>query len=217
MRNLSDLKAFYKECSVSSICILACYHRISILVEPALNFSVRPLAFLFDTFSACEVAKAVLFSIQPLTIKDASIGPRKHPLSLFPVISELAFIYSAVWPLKDSGTVHLVGCPVTIETATIAPSVETLSRNVILLEFTNIARTIKPVKLTETVLSSFDVGTFVSGFIRPCLYTVSVLLIVLPLTLINSSIKMQVPARSIGFIVTPFAYIDISIRVDQAS
>jgi len=196
---------------VSILCILACYHRISILVKPALNFSLSPLAFLFDAFSTREVTIAMLFSIQPLTIKDASIGPCQHTMSFFPVIGELACIYSTVFPLKYSGAVHLISRPVTIETAAIAPGVLALSRNIILLEFTNIARTIMPVELTKTVLSSVDVGTFIPGFIRPCLYSMSVLLIIFPLAFIDRSVKMQVLASSIGFIITPLAYVNISI------
>lgn len=111
--------------------------------------------------------------------------------------------------------VHLVCEPGTQIFTTITPSVTAVSLDIIVFEVTEVVGAVAPGELSLPLLAPFDILTLVASSIAPCFDTLTVLLIILPLALINRTVEVQIFSFPVGFVVSPFSNIDVTIGMDQ--
>lgn len=116
---------------------------------------------------------------------------------------------------EHSLAVHLVREPGTQIFTTITPSVTAVSLDIIVFEVTEVVGAVAPGELSLPLLAPFDILTLVASSIAPCFDTLTVLLIILPLALINRTVEVQIFSFPVGFVVSPFSNIDVTIGMDQ--
>jgi hypothetical protein len=104
------------------------------LSDPFGALTVNPLALSDSSIWRGVNSKTVLTTIRPGALVDSIIRPNEFTLAMLFVIEILSTIATAVLPVEDTCTVHLVHLPLTLIAAVISPSIGAVSLNHIVAE-----------------------------------------------------------------------------------
>ena len=159
----------------------------------------------------------MLPSILPGAYKLSAIDHLHNTTSMFLIIDIVALIDATIGISEHSLPMHLVSLPFTLILATISPVVQAQTLNVIVLKATYVGCLISPCELALTLFAPTNIGTFVAGPILPSFNALSLLLVVLPRSRVHLAFVVSVLSNAIGHIISPHAFIDISISMDKSA
>ena len=134
---------------------------VASFVEPFGPLPVHPLTD-FDLTSLENVLSlTMLFSIKPITLVYAPVGPVVNAISVFLIHLVLPFVPSSISPSVGALAMHIIIFPLSGVGPAIFPLILALSFDPILVPFSVVAGTILPDIEAAAVLLAFVVEAFV--------------------------------------------------------
>ena len=188
---------------------LCCYCSI----QPSASLSIYPLASSLLALCVPVNSNAMLFASNPFSFIFPAILPSELAVTMSFVLLELSRVFLAIRPYQVTLSMHFIVQPVSLVLLAVRPCVNAVPTDLIHFENPVIHRPICESQLALPVFLALEVLSLIHCAIRPGLNTEPMLLVILPVPLVSGPISVSVGAFAVGFIVFPFAFVNITVCV----
>ena len=120
----------------------------------------------------------MLFTLEPLAVVAAAVRPLENAVAVFLVILVLADVLPSIIPRKHPMTIHPVINPDSVKNTTISPNVLATAVNVVVYKVAFERALVCPDELAFALLFTIHVFTTVLGTVGPFFHALTVLLVI---------------------------------------